>query len=248
MQIAIDIASGMAYLSAGYNVHRDLATRNVLVNEELTCKISDFGELPFPQRCHAALAVACRVVGFTRLLERAGSAITPPLVLLRNARPDLPLLSFVHSPQPLRARVVARVHCACRVPVWLRRVHGWCVSVANLLTDIVPLANAGLSRDLAEDDTYYESEGGMVPIRWTPPEAYKCVALLTSRALGSCHCLSTLCAGTHSLLRSIPPHPVTPTHIHTRCKNTRMCSHTTTTTTTSQFRTTHALAHARHQT
>jgi serine/threonine protein kinase len=34
------------------------------------------------------------------------------------------------------------------------------------------LRPAGLSRDL-DDTMYYESEGGMVPIRWTPPEAYK---------------------------------------------------------------------------
>eukprot|EP00041_Stephanoeca_diplocostata_P025194 m.654831 g.654831 ORF g.654831 m.654831 type:complete len:1020 (+) comp22692_c0_seq1:441-3500(+) len=34
------------------------------------------------------------------------------------------------------------------------------------------ISDFGLSRDL-DDDTYYESDGGMVPIRWTPPEAYK---------------------------------------------------------------------------
>lgn len=34
------------------------------------------------------------------------------------------------------------------------------------------ISDFGLSRDL-DEDMYYESEGGMVPIRWTPPEAYK---------------------------------------------------------------------------
>ena len=72
MRMAIDIAAGMEYLAVGKNVHRDLATRNILVDVNCCSKISDFG----------------------------------------------------------------------------------------------------LSRDL-DDEMYYESEGGMVPIRWTPPEAYK---------------------------------------------------------------------------
>ena len=41
--IAIQIAAGMEYLAGHNYVHRDLATRNCLVGENLTVKISDFG-------------------------------------------------------------------------------------------------------------------------------------------------------------------------------------------------------------
>ncbi len=37
---------------------------------------------------------------------------------------------------------------------------------------VCKISDFGLSRNL-ENDQYYQSEGGMVPIRWTAPEAYK---------------------------------------------------------------------------
>merc|ERR1712195_439464 len=42
-QVALQIALGMEYMHSKFFVHRDLATRNVLVSEYGICKIADFG-------------------------------------------------------------------------------------------------------------------------------------------------------------------------------------------------------------
>ncbi|XP_022793668.1 fibroblast growth factor receptor 3-like isoform X2 [Stylophora pistillata] len=43
MKFAWQIADGMSYLSSKSILHRDLAARNVLVGEDKTCKVTDFG-------------------------------------------------------------------------------------------------------------------------------------------------------------------------------------------------------------
>ncbi|XP_072049429.1 uncharacterized protein [Amphiura filiformis] len=43
MTFAVQIARGMVYLASQKCVHRDLATRNILLGEGLVCKVSDFG-------------------------------------------------------------------------------------------------------------------------------------------------------------------------------------------------------------
>ncbi|XP_028412699.1 fibroblast growth factor receptor 1-like isoform X2 [Dendronephthya gigantea] len=43
LEMACNVASGMAHLSRNHVIHRDLAARNVLVGANLACKITDFG-------------------------------------------------------------------------------------------------------------------------------------------------------------------------------------------------------------
>ena len=50
------------------------------------------------------------------------------------------------------------------------------------------IADFGMSRDL-EDDTYYTSSGGLVPVKWTAPEAIKFKKYTTASDVWSYGCV-----------------------------------------------------------
>lgn len=43
IEMAAQVAAGMAYLELQNYIHRDLAARNVLVGDNNVCKVADFG-------------------------------------------------------------------------------------------------------------------------------------------------------------------------------------------------------------
>jgi receptor tyrosine kinase len=69
---AVQIANGMEYLSSQGFVHRDLATRNCLIDENLIVKISDFGMAQVANRPEKAMEMRGR--NLHKNLKRAGNS------------------------------------------------------------------------------------------------------------------------------------------------------------------------------
>ena len=61
--LATDVASGMAFLGEHRFVHRDLACRNCLVAEDMTCKVADFG--------------LSRTLNYSEYYRKSGQALLP---------------------------------------------------------------------------------------------------------------------------------------------------------------------------
>ncbi len=57
-----------------------------------------------------------------------------------------------------------------------------------LLYSSAQIADFGLSRDL-EDENYYTSSGGMIPVKWTSPEALRYKKYSTASDVWSYGCL-----------------------------------------------------------
>ncbi len=72
VQWSYEIACGMEYLAEKHVVHADLATRNVLLNETKTAKITDFG---LSRRLYKLLYKLCKNATRTTTLEMDGNRV-----------------------------------------------------------------------------------------------------------------------------------------------------------------------------
>lgn len=79
IDMGAQVADGMSYLEEQKSIHRDLAARNVLVGEDYTCKVGDFG--------------LARVIKVGRETSACWSAL---LTFIHMKLPSIPAGAFLH--------------------------------------------------------------------------------------------------------------------------------------------------------
>jgi serine/threonine protein kinase len=98
---------------------------------------------------------------------------------------------FVHRDLAARNILVSKDNickvytmCIIIMTVYTHMFRSHCFMVTNLNQ----VADFGMSRDLA-DETYYVSHGGMIPVKWTAPEAIHYKKYSTASDVWSYGCL-----------------------------------------------------------
>ncbi|KAI5646580.1 protein tyrosine kinase domain-containing protein [Phthorimaea operculella] len=152
---AYQVARGMDFLSSKGIIHRDLAARNVLITEERTCKVADFG--------------FARDVGGTHVYERKSDGRLP----IRRVSRDV-LITEERTCKVADfgfARDVGGTH------VYERKSDGRLpirrVSHNVLITEerTCKVADFGFARDVGGTHVYERKSDGRLPIRWMAPES-----------------------------------------------------------------------------
>ena len=112
--------------------------------------------------------------------KREGADQSTPSVLLNFCRQICLGMSYLSSKQFIHRDLAARNILVnedniCKVREGGRRKRGrFMGGILQLLIYHLQISDFGMSRDLTDDEDYYMAgEGGLIPVKWTAPEAIK---------------------------------------------------------------------------